>query len=490
MKNLKPIVKVLMPGEIRVIRHFFKLNSNAEERKRGELFELILKNPNLTDEKAAKKLYSAKPNSAYSHLKARLKRDILNVLYLHDGSKKAVSPHFKAIIESRKMLNQAFLLRTRGAFNEATQLLKNASEMAKKFELPAEEVMIKQTLREMTHRIKSEKVLADYNQDINRNVELLGELMKVEEFSYMITYPALFKTNNKLNDPDYKNQMIEELKASFEKTGFAKIGLWYYLIGIELATKQRESKKALALSLEFVKLVEKSPSIYTKNNWAGVNMTVANALINNLEYERAIGYSRIAVKNFPKGLMNELTATESLFFAQFRSKHYDDAHTTIDAAFIHPRLKANKFFHSKWLYLRANLQFMEGNHDKAMKTLNQDTELTKDKSGWLLGYRLLEILIMIERHDYEWVDFKIDSFRKLLQRQKDENIHRIKLILTILNTLHKSNYDFEETSIDESKNYKTLKRAEGDLYWNPMGFEVVRFDEWFEAKVKEQVSTN
>lgn len=490
MKNLKPIVKVLMPGEIRVIRHFFKLNSNAEERKRGELFELILKNPDLTDEKAAKKLYDGPPNSAYSHLKARLKRDILNVLYLHDGGKKSISPHFKAVIESRKMLGQAFLLRTRGALNEATQLLNAASELAQKFELPGEEVLIKQTLREMIHRIKSEKVLAGYNHDISENVTLLGELMKVEEFSYMMTVPSLFSTNKRLNDPEYRKQMIQELKASFEKTGAAKIGLWYYLTDIELATKEREHDRALALALKFVKLVEKSPAIYSNNNWAGVNLTVAQTLISSGEYERAIGYGRVAIKYFPNGQMNQLMATEFLFFAQFRSKNYKDAETTLETAFNHPRLKANKFFYAKWLYLKANLLFMQGKYDPAMKTLNQDTELTKDKSGWLLGYRLLEVLIMIEKEEYEWIDFKLDSFRKLLQRQKDANIHRIKLILSMLNTLHKSNYDFEETSHDEAKNFKALKRAQDDLYWNPVGFEVVRFDEWFENRVKASVAAD
>ncbi len=488
MKNLAALIKILMPGEIRLVRHFYKMNSNAEERKRATLFELVINNPDITDAKAAKKLYDSKPNSAFSHLKARLKKDILNVLFLHDASKKFDSPYYKAMFEVNKILNQAFILRVRGAFDEAVNLLNSAATMAEKYELPAEQVLVQQALRRMIHRIKDEKVLAEYNESISKNVEMLEDLMKVEEFSYVLSVPSLFSTNKKVSNPAYREEMMDYLKETYEKTLSPKVGFWYYMTVVERETKLRNNEKALSLGLKFLKLVKESPSIYSDSNWAGVNMTVAGILIHCSEYRRAIGYARTAVKYFATGLMNELMATETLFFGQFRNKDYEDAHETVEKIFHHPRLKTNKFYHAKWLYLRANLEFMEERYDDAMKTLNMNTELTKDKSGWLLGYRLLEMMIMIENEDYEWVDFKIDSFRKLLERQKEQNIQRAKLIHTILNGLVKNHFDFEETSIDESRNYKALIKAQDELYWDPMGFEVIRFDEWFGNKVKEMVS--
>lgn len=488
MKNLVAVVKALTPGEVRLVRHFYKLKSNAEERKRASLFELIMNNSEVTDIKAAKKLYNSKPNSAYSHLKARLRKDLLNILFLQDGTKKFESPTFRAQFEVLRMLNQAFILKSRGAYNEASTILNSASELAEEYELPAEQVLIKQFSRTMIYVIRDEKILAGYNNSIKENIKFLDDLMQVEEFSYVVSVPSLFTTNKKVSNPEYRNEMMEYLRSTFEKTGSPKIGFWYYMTEVERQTKLRNNEKALGLSLKFLKLVKESPSIYSDTNWAGVNMTVAGILIHSAEYRRAVGYARTAVKYFTAGLMNELMATETLFFGQFRNKDYEDAHQTIDKIFHHPRLKTNKFYHAKWLYFRANLEFMEERYDDAMRTLNKDTELTKDKSGWLLGYRLLEMLIMIEKEDYEWVDFKIDSFRKLLERQKGQNIQRAKLIHTILNSLVKSNFDFEETSIEESRNYKALIKAQDELYWDPMGFEVIRFDEWFGNKVKETVT--
>lgn len=489
MKNLAALIKALMPGEIRLIRHFYKISSNAEERKRAALFELVVNNPAITDTQAAKKLYKSKPNSAFSHLKARLRKDILNVLFLHDTNKKFDSPYFRAMFEVTKMLNQAFILRSRGAFNEAVNILNAAADLAEKYELPAEQVLIQQSLRRMIQYIKDEKILAGYNESIKKNVEFLDDLMQVEEFSYVVSVPSLFSTNKKISDPNYREEMMVYLKNTYEKTNSPKIGFWYYMTEVDHQTKVRNNEKALALALQFLKLVKESPSIYSQNNWAGVNMTVATILIHCKEYHRSTGYALVSLKNFPKGGMNELMSTEVLFFGQFRNKDYEDAHTTVNNIFNHPRIKSSSFFHAKWLYLKANLEFMEGKFGDAMKTLNQNTELMKDKSGWLLGYRLLEMMIMIEQEEYEWVDFKIDSFRKLLERQKGQQIQRAKLINTMLNSLVKNNFDFEETSIDESRNYKALIKAQDDLYWDPMGFEVIRFDEWFGNKVKEGVAS-
>ena len=57
----------------------------------------------------------------------------------------------------------------------------------------------------------------------------------------------------------------------------------------------------------------------------------------------------------------------------------------------------------------------------------------------------------IEKNDFEWFDFKLENFRKLLQRQKEENIQRSKVIFNILKTLSKSEFDYFETLEKEQK---------------------------------------
>jgi hypothetical protein len=109
--------------------------------------------------------------------------------------------------------------------------------------------------------------------------------------------------------------------------------------------------------------------------------------------------------------------------------------------------------------------------------------LNKDKSGWLLGLRMLELLIMVEIGDFEWFDFKLENFRKLLQRQKEENVQRSKVIFNVLKTLSKMDFDYFDTLEKEDKNIKLLEEAENELQWDPKGFEVIRFDDWIKSKM-------
>lgn len=484
MKQLVSLVNALKPGEIRLLKHFFRLDSNAEEKKRSELFELILSGKAMTDEKALKKLYKTKKNtSAFSHLKERLRKDVLNILFLQDSSKKFGTKYANAEFECRRSYIQADILIARGAYNEGVQILEKALVKAEKFELAAEAIMMEQLLRKMFHRIKNLKTLETHNENIKNNIHFLEDLNKVEEYSNILSVPKLFKANKRIGTDEFKKEMIEELEEIFKRTKSAKVGFWYYVTISDYLINQKKFEEALNYNMDFLKLVETEPAIYSAPNWAGVNMNVADNLIQTGAYEEAVDYAKVASKNFKAGGINEFSALEVLFFAYFRSYLFDEAKYILDRAFVHPRLKANAFYHAKWLYLRACLEFSNHEFDKALKTLNESTELNKDKSGWLLGYRLLELLIMAEIDDFEWFDFKLENFRKLLQRQKTENVQRSKVIFTVLKTLAKMNFDYFDTMEKENKNITLLEEAQGELQWDPKGFEVIRFDDWIKSKM-------
>lgn len=484
MKTLVPLIKVLRPGEVRLVKHFLKLETNAEVKKRLQLFELIVSGKVDTDKKALKKLYKTeKNNSAFSHLKERLRKDVLNVLFLQDASKKFSTKYANAEFECRRNFIQADILIARGAYNEGAQLLEKALEKAKKFELPIESILMEQLLRKMYHRIKSLKTLELYNQNIQKNIRFLEDLNKVEEFSNILAVPRLFKANPKFTSDEYKKEMIVELDKMYKRTNSAKIGFWYYMTANDYYSNQREFDEALKHNLSFLELIKNEPAVYSSANWAGANGYVAENFINTHAYEDAIGYAQIAVRNFKKDGINEFNALEVLFFAFYRSYQFEEAENILNKVFVHQRLKANAFYHAKWLYLRACLEFSKHEFSKALKTLNEITELNKDKSGWLLGLRMLELLIMVEKRDFDWFDFKLENFRKLLQRQKLENIQRSKVIFNVLKTLSKTEFDFFETMEKEKENIRLLEEAQNEFYWDPKGFEVIRFDDWLKSKV-------
>ncbi len=112
--------------------------------------------------------------------------------------------------------------------------------------------------------------------------------------------------------------------------------------------------------------------------------------------------------------------------------------------------------------------------------LMKETELTKDKAGWLMGYRVLELMCAVEQDDLDVFDYRTESFKKLLQRNKEENVERPRLALKILGTYIKTGGDIKKTTLEEKKNIELLKTGKGEYQWDPMGFELIRFDEWLD----------
>ncbi len=182
--------------------------------------------------------------------------------------------------------------------------------------------------------------------------------------------------------------------------------------------------------------------------------------------------------------MNELVSLQWLFFAQFRSGEMDEAGHTLQKAFSHPKLKSSDFLHAKWWFYQAAFYFVKGNYDKSLNALNQDRTLLKDKSTWMLGTRLLEIMNFIEQEQYRLIDFRVEALRKLLQRQKQSTLSRIKTIFKVLQTFVNYDYDFDITIDKEKRNILKLKEGEEDHAWDPMGVEMIRFDEWLLGKTR------
>ncbi|CAN5141506.1 hypothetical protein BH09BAC1_BH09BAC1_29340 [soil metagenome] len=168
--------------------------------------------------------------------------------------------------------------------------------------------------------------------------------------------------------------------------------------------------------------------------------------------------------------------------AAFNAKQKEVYLFALDKALGHTKIRSSDMLYGKWLFYKAAAQFTDRKLEEALNTLYADNTLLKDKAGWLFGHRLLEIMILMERKDYELIDFRIEALRKLLQRQKHKSITRIKAIFQILHLFVRGGYNYRDTAI-EAKSQLELLEGNAELYfWDPLGFETIRFDTWFRAK--------
>ena len=181
MKSLSQIVRVLRPSELSLIRLYLNRRANGEPKLRLALLNLILDDPDITDGQARTKLPNELSVSAYSHLKERLKRDMLNAILWQESSKRFPESYMAASFECSKNIAQGYLLLMRGATNEGIQLLNKAEKLAADHELIGERIQMNQLVRRHLRSIRSSDQLRKLNKQIEDDLDSLRILNRTEE---------------------------------------------------------------------------------------------------------------------------------------------------------------------------------------------------------------------------------------------------------------------------------------------------------------------
>ncbi len=312
MERLIRLIGMLRRGEKRLLRHLCMANTNGEKQLRLELFELIVSGKVANDKEARKALSSKQSASAYSHLKTRLREDVLNVLLLQESPKRIAQANRAAVFECWKKLAQAYVLIFRGGKREGARILKSAAELADRFELSAEKVLINQLTREALHTFTDVDQLNTINKNINQDLSVWMDVLRSEELSYVITLPQVYEGTALVEEPDFEVRMINELRKLYENSKASKVGFWYYLAYVEYCTNGKNHQDALEAGLKFLELVEKSPAVSSKNNIAGVNQTLGTTYFELRNFAQAIKHFAQAELLFPTAGFNRLQCLKVL----------------------------------------------------------------------------------------------------------------------------------------------------------------------------------
>ncbi len=486
MKILTQIVRVLKPSEVRLIRNFYKVQPNGEIKRRLELFELVKSGKVTTDMEAAKAVYKGEPNSAYSHLKNRLQKDVLNILLLKEGSKKYETKYAQAVFDCRRMLIEGQILIERGAYRAGEAVLLKANELAVEYELFAETLLINDLLRTTIGIRKGEQAYLSFEREITDSLHKLEKYLIVKDYYYRLGVLGYFAKNIDKSSKEYAKTALQEAEGHYNASQSPLIGYFYNYLGIYYGQLNHDYELAYKYALDYLKLVEVSPSITSETRIGTANLQIASIAAYKANYDEAMGFARSAKEKFITGLFNELQAIELMFVIAFHKRDYTEAETIMEMALVHPKYKANKIIPAKWEYFKANLLFVKGQYNQAAVMLMKETELTKDKAGWLMGYRIMELMCAIEQGELDIIDYRAESFKKLLQRQKDENVERPRTILKVLNTYVKTGGDIKMTLTEEKTSITKLREGKEHFRWDPLGFEMIRFDEWLDRLAAKQ----
>lgn len=488
MKSLIPIVNSLNGKEKRLIKKFFAIQSNGEERKKLQLFMLILDKKVKTDADAAKILYDGDaPNSAYSHVKRRLKKDLLNFILFQDTSQRDVAKRVQAEVTCSKMSLQGKLLIQRGIYDEGEKLLKKALELAEEYELYTDVLNIKNLLRTTVGYRKGADAYMEYSKNMEFYVEELGKWLKVRQYYYQFTLPNEFYANKKVEYREMGVEMIKELQEMNEDNSSDRFTFWYYFARIYYHNIIHDFESSKDYGHELLSILNSGSIMLSRQSLAAIHRDLSYAYMNIGNFEKAIEHAHLSVDNFRKGMVNELRSLEYLFFAHLRNKDYPAAMEVVERGLVHRQInRGNRLTKARWLFFRANLEYLKGDFGRAAKSLSTNEHIAKDKSGWYLGYKLLQMMIHIEENDLFLIDYQIKNFNSLLSRKKTENIQRAKVISKVIRLFMKARGDFDETFELAKPEIDALTEGKDKLFWDPVSYEVIRFDEWLRYKWEEK----
>ena len=480
MKELYDLIISLNKYEYDLILYFYSTRMIPNSLKKKKILKLFRNEKKYNELVLGKYFYNKKNDFDYDLL-AKLKNDILNVIMIQESSKKLRANQFVDSVEVKKALVFSDLLFRRGLIKFSNEICNNGIELALKNELYGEALAILNYQRVTNVHFLGPKILETYREKVNNLHILYSKTLNAITASNELTIRNIGEI---LVNEDYHSQvkdMLDSMKIDFESTNSSIIGFWYLRAKFNYYLKLQDFENALKSSMDLLSIIENNRNLRSPVNIAGVNNQIGQAFLINQDYNRGITFVEKSLSLFNSKLNNYLLSLQTLFLAHFHLKNFETCQEILDQAFNHPKFREKKYTFTIWNYYKACLFFKFGHYKEAMACINQDvTNLASDRGELFFCHKVLFFQIQLETgKEFLW-SYELTNFRKSMQSIKSLKMDRQRVIFRILQSLDTQVFDFPYV---RQREYAHFDKLELDQYkWNPLGFELIKFEDWFEMK--------
>ena len=485
MEKLKELIKSLERADVIKVRNYYKHLQDKKYTKRLELFNLIREQKVKTDADAAEILYLSTPNSAFSHLKKRLLNDILNVL-LVNVSEQSYQSHAQARIVCRKKIVLSELLFDKSIYQEAIKALKVAAGIAGKNNLSTEKLLIKELITEYLNEGQSDELISQIEQGYP--VEELTKLINAKIYYKSVVY----NYNNFFGNIGMLKFQFEKLKE-FENTlrwmynydSSEQYRFWYLNYAWACSWIEGNYQDACSYAISVKQILDEFPGEFSKQDSviAETNLGIIHLWLRN--FSEAETNFRKVLQHIENSSNIYFELLEIIFRISFYRENTLEADELIKQV-LEKELRGGMAAKShRWMFYRAVMTYQNGKPDVALRILEKCDKMLIDKAyACDLGYRLLELMILIDIKNWELAGIKLDAFKQLLKRRPDDAVERYKIIVRIISGMIKVNFNFNRIAQNYQLDLNRLASATDACRWDPLSFEIYRFDTWFEQKAK------
>ncbi len=484
------LLKAIRPEELETLRIYLNAFSKVKDgdnlKSLRLLDEIVKSNYAITFQELQTVIYGKRKEDAFKMLLHSFYNKITDSLILDTNIHRpgAYKDYSIAYAETKKMIIQAHLIRGRGQLHQAELIYDYIIEKAGSFEL----------YNELVEALECKKSISvhTYNNveeaEINRKIEYYKSCKSLVQKTYgyfsKLLENVCYKSNN--NNLLLLTEAISDIEHSMK--GIYCENVEYYLGYIKTQYYQElgDYKAAEKEIMKILALLETSPAININIKYSNTLVTLADHYIYTASYKDAIYCCLEAEKYLTKNEYNYAVLKETEFAARLYAGEHEIASEIIGELLFNKQLTNDEFRRAKRYYFKACVCFKQKNYKEVNIYLEQTNELKKDKEGWYMGIRLLEILTCFEQEGPQ-TSFgkKINNYYKHIERlNKNQPVRdRDLLIKKILYALNKSGFDFNSTYMANQDIFEQLLSKSHANGWQGNSAELINFGEWYMSKV-------
>jgi|GEM_PF-1003131 hypothetical protein len=457
MESLSQLLDTFSLPEKKQLVEFAKVK-NLPNSKKLMLIKLFVSQPGLSDSEYSQKIYKEPESAAYFQLKKRVKDEFeaLFLLLKPNCLKKETQLH----IECSELLLKSQLILARGVRCEGSKLLERGLKMA-----------IKYSFYDLILTIYSTANRFELCEVVNNSD--LPEL----EVAIKTHLQLFIKKNYKKPEGDsqpknhYLKNMIRQLNYSRNSSAI--------LDGINQSIQDKEYKNALSQVSEAESEWDFNSEFKTKGELLIAKMSI---LLAQREYSKLLAECNDPGATSDFSRENLLKYSMNHWHALFHLDKLDEALQTLRKNLMAMDTNQNPI----WSYLEIYIEFKQKHFKAALKQIHACQKDLKSLPDYYLGSKMLELMILFDQNDQDWLEYKIENLRKLISRNKGRITKRIVQAFQLFSKLQKSTFKQELVDLTQDPILINLQNELDGLEWIPDTFELIRYDSWIITRLKRQ----
>jgi tetratricopeptide (TPR) repeat protein len=486
-QKMQALTSSLQEDEITLIKRYLQLGRTSGKKTQPlQTFEFLLQK-NTINKSLIRSQYAAYKNKTVAMTLMRLREKVLSVLTseLNYNREHAFTDRGKQFYYIKDAIKQIHDLLTRGNQSLAIERINDAIDIGKKYEFYAELLeslyikLIHLQQRSDSHEINLLEAEIDFYEAARRGV------IYAERVNYRINTKLASITNPSKENLDALKEAIDELGLLYYQTQASFVLYYKYCLQIIYLQYENDYAQTETIAAELVDLVTQKPALASVPRIPISYMYLAQAKLFSRKFDETLLHCQQAKTYLKIGSWNYSETRLLEFYAHFYANRFETALAIIDELIDNPLYPVSEYKTGERRYLRVYALLALDRYAEAQEQLAKIFKITKDKTGWNIGLRLLSMLLCCLTQNFERMHFDHKSLLKDLTRIKDlAHVSKRDLVVaSLLRDLLKSCGNFYDLAKSRSKDIALLASHNDAYAWKIMSHELIPFEQWLACKV-------